>query len=1017
LDGSPVLDDKSKTITLKYEIAKCLVDGKYKDGYYISLTQAQAININDYIKIGENSIILGYESYEQVVYQGDNFNITASLRNETDYLEGAVTDGLKFSYGSTEWQNMTYEIYSNIPVIKYRNRYAFQNGNELIFVDTSDICSKPGSNCQFEIKNEELNYLTIKFYGNDTDPTYVFDELSEGMNYGTQTAYNVTWINTSTDSPYDDLLLYYPFDVNSTVAIDYSPNGNDGTFVNQFVWTEDGYFGGGITGDGTTDYIDTGLKGFNTTTVLVWANITPTDGRANRFFDQILGIELLSISGNQLACRLQGLTDNFISKGSALISGDGWHQVGCMYNGTHGVIILDGEIVYHEPSTGTLTQSNNLYFGSSDQATPINKMDEFMVFNRGLTAQELEDIYNNQSARFLPQGNYTIYQGITAGNTSVNITTTNQQLMNSDINITVCYDDSGWTCNDWQNLATVNTFDITSGADNLSINYTLFSGNSTSYFYSPIIYNNITIETFGEDEEGTPSINLNIITPSNLSEIQNMTENDWTAVTAQVCCAGANCGDVNVSLDPEEVQTAYIYPDGDISITLGVVPQGTHYTAIDEGTGHITADYIYGNSESRRNDTFSMTTIEDAGTISSIKIWFYCQGGSYCHSYVDLNIGGEWQGDTEMIECDDYGFSLDSVTYTGTWTKEELDDVQIKIGAVSGDDDTARVYTMYAEVNYTAVEIKSSLISTNSSATPFWTNTTNPYTVNLNQNVCENVTWFVNATGDLYSNWTFFVYANQTSNMSNSNITDTWNVTIVEILCIESIVNSTKTDWSNVGSCLINDTQLQNRSWIQYDENDCGTFENVTWWETQEIPCDYCTPSLVNSSWSEWENISCLPDDTMNQSRFLIQYDENVCGEVENVTFYEYRNTLTCDYEDTPPEFTNLENYTHYVNTTFYKNINATDDNGIDSYWLNDTSVFNISNSGNIMNVIPLVNVTTYWLNISVNDTIGQITSGVFYINIVKLSESKCSETFNYTKMSLSNKRPYIQLCHWRNFK
>ena len=40
------------------------------------------------------------------------------------------------------------------------------------------------------------------------------------------------------------------------------------------------------------------------------------------------------------------------------------------------------------------------------------------------------------------------------------------------------------------------------------------------------------------------------------------------------------------------------------------------------------------------------------------------------------------------------------------------------------------------------------------------------------------VTFFVNATGDLGSNHTFFVYANKTSNPSISNMTSKWNVTI-----------------------------------------------------------------------------------------------------------------------------------------------------------------------------------------------------------------------------------------------
>ncbi|MBS3092301.1 hypothetical protein J4466_02670 [Candidatus Pacearchaeota archaeon] len=57
---------------------------------------------------------------------------------------------------------------------------------------------------------------------------------------------------------------------------------------------------------------------------------------------------------------------------------------------------------------------------------------------------------------------------------------------------------------------------------------------------------------------------------------------------------------------------------------------------------------------------------------------------------------------------------------------------------------------------------------------------------------------------------------------------------------------------------------------------------------------DLCTPNLVNTSWSNWQNISCLPNNLRNQSKFLTQYDINNCGTIENKTIYEYRTILPC---------------------------------------------------------------------------------------------------------------------------
>jgi hypothetical protein len=58
-----------------------------------------------------------------------------------------------------------------------------------------------------------------------------------------------------------------------------------------------------------------------------------------------------------------------------------------------------------------------------------------------------------------------------------------------------------------------------------------------------------------------------------------------------------------------------------------------------------------------------------------------------------------------------------------------------------------------------------------------------------------------------------------------------------------------------------------------------------------------CIPLLVNTSWSEWSNLSCLSSKKLNQSRSLVQYDINSCGTISNKSFYEYRQIIDCDYE------------------------------------------------------------------------------------------------------------------------
>jgi len=126
--------------------------------------------------------------------------------------------------------------------------------------------------------------------------------------------------------------------------------------------------------------------------------------------------------------------------------------------------------------------------------------------------------------------------------------------------------------------------------------------------------------------------------------------------------------------------------------------------------------------------------------------------------------------------------------------------------------------------------------------------------------------------------------------------------------CNYSLAYTSWTDWKNQSSC---STKLiiQNRSRLQYDSNYSSCYavtnlssdlwndgKNKTSWEFRNLTCDSCTPNLVNSSWSSWQNISCQIDDKMNQSRFLTQFDNNSCGEVENKTFIEYRTNQSCNF-------------------------------------------------------------------------------------------------------------------------
>lgn len=74
-DGNRILDDKNKDILVKCETAKC----SGANCYHISLTTVQAVNINDYIKLGENSIVTVYQEESKIAI------------NDTQVINGVET--------------------------------------------------------------------------------------------------------------------------------------------------------------------------------------------------------------------------------------------------------------------------------------------------------------------------------------------------------------------------------------------------------------------------------------------------------------------------------------------------------------------------------------------------------------------------------------------------------------------------------------------------------------------------------------------------------------------------------------------------------------------------------------------------------------------------------------------------------------------------------------------------------------------------------------------------------------
>ena len=129
-DGTEILDDKDKAITLKCESAKC----SGKNCYHISLTDAQAVNINSFIQLGNNSIVSEYQSINLIQYTDEWFDLNILLSmNVSNTWNNTINDvwistsgeSRKFGANYTSINETIRFKYSVNSTIEIKNNYGY----------------------------------------------------------------------------------------------------------------------------------------------------------------------------------------------------------------------------------------------------------------------------------------------------------------------------------------------------------------------------------------------------------------------------------------------------------------------------------------------------------------------------------------------------------------------------------------------------------------------------------------------------------------------------------------------------------------------------------------------------------------------------------------------------------------------------------------------------------------------------------------------------------------------------
>ena len=235
-----------------------------------------------------------------------------------------------------------------------------------------------------------------------------------------------------------------------------------------------------------------------------------------------------------------------------------------------------------------------------------------------------------------------------------------------------------------------------------------------------------------------------------------------TCTTPTGCACGSNCnGRCSSPNGPEPVGDNVID-----SCTDGTNTCGSYMWVQDIYVGNLNRSdqFFVGDTINVTMDTLCYSS----GTEISMA---YNNGSGWISKfYGNCPLGGNYNFSQVMVLNNVAG--IHTVRAQESWTMDNTEAEKVC--------DSADIYHDADDVNLTVVSTIKGVISTTAGATPFYTTNQNPSNSCTNLEVGKScvVTWSVNATGVVSSNWTFFAYANSTNDTTISNITNTFNITI-----------------------------------------------------------------------------------------------------------------------------------------------------------------------------------------------------------------------------------------------
>ncbi len=317
------------------------------------------------------------------------------------------------------WCGLSIDSAANVTMNKFNDTWfnytnsSIGDGSHTFVITCNDTGNNFGLSSTYDFYIDTV-YPEISFAPNTTgngtvSSSYVFVNVSA----------NDSASNISTFINFDNSLVSWwrMDDLNATGGVIDYMGRNNGTAVDDAVQVDNGYFGKGFEFDGNGDYVDLDIGDIigKNYTYSSWVNLDVEGGDYEGIIGGLqYGQVNFYINNNELELRHRNATASHISykQPYSFNSGMWYHVVGVFNTGTGMELFVNGVSIGSNSSQDTPPNYNvksigNAHYWTSNANMYFNgTIDDVMIFNRSLSAEEIVGLYANTSSRYLER-NFT----------------------------------------------------------------------------------------------------------------------------------------------------------------------------------------------------------------------------------------------------------------------------------------------------------------------------------------------------------------------------------------------------------------------------------------------------------------------------------------------------------------------------------------------------------------------------------------------------------------------------------